>query len=245
MTRFKFTVEYDGGPFVGWQRQDDSLSVQQVLEEALEKMAGVPTLATAAGRTDAGVHAKGQVVHADIEVARSEKDMRDGLNYYLKPYPVSILAAEIVPDSFNARTSAKEREYLYRILNRRAPAAIDRGRIWHIPFELDVEPMHQAAQTLLGHHDFTSFRAASCQAKSPMRTLDELSVFKVGEEIHLKVRARSFLHHQVRNMTGTLVEVGKGKWQIGDVRRALDACSRASAGPTAPPDGLYFMCVRY
>lgn len=245
MTRWKLTLEYDGGPFVGWQWQENGLSVQQVLEEALAKLAGEAVRATTAGRTDAGVHALGQVVHVDIAPARSAKDMRDGLNYHLKPHPVSILDAVEVDESFNARTSARERQYLYRILNRRSPPALEAGRVWHVMQQLDVAAMHDAAQALIGHHDFTSFRAAECQAKSPLRTLDELSVSRVGEEVHIFTRARSFLHHQVRNMAGTLALVGHGRWTRDDVAAALAAKNRAAAGPTAPPQALYFMKVVY
>jgi tRNA pseudouridine38-40 synthase len=245
MTRWKLTLEYDGGPFVGWQRQENGLSVQQVLEEAAAKLAGAPTHITAAGRTDAGVHALGQVVHLDVTKARSAKDMRDGLNFHLKPHPVSVIDAQEVADDFHARTSARERRYIYRILNRRSPPAIDAGRVWFVPYALDTAAMQRAAQFLVGQHDFTSFRASECQAKSPIKTLDELAVTQRGEEIEVLARARSFLHHQVRNMVGTLALVGAGKWNPLQVRQALEARDRAAAGPTAPPEGLYFLEVRY
>lgn len=245
MTRWKLTLEYDGGPFVGWQRQITGLSVQEVLENALQKIAGEPVTAIAAGRTDAGVHALGQVAHADIDKKRSAKDVRDGLNFHLRPHPVSVLNAEAVDESFHARTSAKERRYLFRILNRRSPPALDAGRVWFIPYALDAAAMHEAAQVLIGQHDFTSFRATECQAKSPIKTLDELTITRRGEEIEVLARARSFLHHQVRNMVGTLALVGQGKWTARQVEKALQAKNRSKAGPTAPPEGLYFLSVRY
>jgi len=245
MTRWKLTIEYDGGPFVGWQRQDNGMSVQQALEEALFKLANEEVVTTAAGRTDAGVHALGQVVHVDITKARNAKDMRDGLNFHLKPHPISILEAVEVDETFHARTSAVERRYLFRILNRKAPPALDYGRVWYVPQPLNAAAMHEAAQVLVGHHDFTSFRAAECQAKSPLKTLDELNVARRGDEIEITARARSFLHHQVRNMVGTLAQVGLGKWNSLQVKKALDAKDRSKAGPTSPPDGLYFVSVRY
>jgi tRNA pseudouridine38-40 synthase len=245
MTRWKLTLEYDGGPFVGWQRQSNGISVQQALEEAVEKISGEPGAVTGAGRTDAGVHALGQVAHVDIEKKRSAKDVRDGLNFHLRPHPVSILTAEAVDEGFHARTSAKERRYLYRILNRRSPPALDAGRVWFVPYALDASAMHEAAQELIGQHDFTSFRAAECQAKSPVKTLDELTITRRGEEIEVIARARSFLHHQVRNMVGTLALVGQGKWTARQVAKALAARDRSKAGPTAPPEGLYFLSVRY
>lgn len=245
MTRWKLTIEYDGGPFVGWQRQENGLTVQQVVEDAVQAFSGEGQIVHASGRTDAGVHARGQVAHVDIAAQRSAKDVRDGLNFHLRPHPVAILAAEEAAADFDARRSAIEREYLYLINNRRAALALDRGRMWHIPYALDAAAMHDAAQALLGQHDFSSFRAAECQAKSPIKTLDELTVWREGEHIFIKARARSFLHHQVRNMVGTLALVGQGKWTRADVAAALAACARAKAGPTAPPDGLYFMKVRY
>ncbi len=244
-TRWKIIIEYDGSPFVGWQRQENGLTVQQVVEEAVEKFSTEAVVVQASGRTDAGVHAFGQVAHFDLTVSREARAVRDGLNFFLKPYPVSILSAEIVDDSFNARGSARERRYLYRILNRRSPPALDRGRVWHVVAPLDVAAMQLGANRLLGHHDFTSFRASECQAKSPVKTLDELQVSQVGDEVHVTARARSFLHHQVRNMVGTLSLVGLGKWTPDDVTAALEAKDRSKGGPTAPPDGLYFMSVLY
>ena len=245
MTRWKLTVEYDGGPFVGWQRQDNGLSVQEALETALFKLTGQKTLTTAAGRTDAGVHAFGQVVHCDVDDNRDMKAMTAGVNFHLKPHPVSVRAAELVPADFSARTSARERRYLYRILNRPSPPALDAGRVWWVPRPLNAALMHEAAQRLVGMHDFTSFRASECQALSPVKTLDELTVQQNGDEIEIHARARSFLHHQVRNMVGTLSLVGYGKWTADDVTTALRARNRAAAGPTAPPQGLYFMSVLY
>jgi tRNA pseudouridine38-40 synthase len=245
MTRWKLTLEYDGSPFVGWQRQENGLSVQQVLEEALQKLTGQTVGTIVAGRTDAGVHALGQVVHFDLESPRTARELRDGTNFHLRPHPVSVLEVEEAAADFSARTSAKERQYLYRILNRRSPPALERGKVWHVPYPLEAATMHSAAQILVGHHDFTSFRDSECQAKSPLRTLDELSVSRMGEEIHITARARSFLHHQVRNMVGTLSLVGRGKWTARDVQQALDAKDRRAGGPTAPPDGLCFLRVHY
>lgn len=245
MTRWKLTLEYDGGPFIGWQRQDNGLSVQQVLEQALQGFCGDATNLTAAGRTDAGVHARGQVAHFDTTKERNARDVRDGLNFHLRPHPVVVLQAEMVADDFSARHSAIERQYLYIINNRRAALALERGRAWHIPQTIDEQAMHTAAQLLVGQHDFSSFRAAECQAKSPVKTLDELKLWREGDEIFMFARARSFLHHQIRNIIGTLALVGHGKWGAEDVAAALAACDRSKAGPTAPPDGLYFMKVVY
>ena len=246
MVRYRLTVEYDGGPFVGWQRQDTGLGVQQVVEEAITAFSGEQARVHCAGRTDAGVHAYGQVAHFDL--VRDDitiKTVRDALNYHMKPLPVAIVTAEIADEEFHARFSATEREYLYRILNRRARPAIEQGHVWWVPQPLDASAMHDAAQVLVGKHDFTTFRATVCQAKSPIKTMDELAVTQVGDEIHIKARARSFLHHQVRNLTGTLMLVGKGKWNKADVQAALDAKDRTRGGQTAPPDGLYMMRVGY
>jgi tRNA pseudouridine38-40 synthase len=245
VTRFKLTLEYDGGAFVGWQRQDNGPSVQQALEEAVVKFCGETVQTVAAGRTDAGVHARGQVVHVDLAKATTPEQVRDALNFHLKPAPVSILAAEVAAVDFHARFSAKARLYRYRIVNRRAPLAIDRGRAWLVGTPLDAAAMHDAAQLLVGHHDFTSFRAALCQAASPMKTLDVLEVTRAGEEVQIRARARSFLHHQVRNMVGTLKLVGEGRWSKDDVARALAARDRSAAGPTAPAEGLYLTEVWY
>jgi tRNA pseudouridine38-40 synthase len=245
MTRFKLTLEYDGGAFVGWQRQDNGPSVQQALEEAIHRFCGEIVDCIAAGRTDAGVHAWGQVVHFDLMREAGADTVRDALNFHLKPAAISVLKAEAVGADFHARFSAKARLYLYRIVNRRAPLAIERGRAWLVLAPLDADAMHAAAQLLVGHHDFTSFRASLCQADSPMKTLDVLAVTRVDNEVRVVARARSFLHHQVRNMVGTLKLVGEGKWTKEDVAQAFAARNRSAAGPTAPAEGLYLTEVWY
>jgi tRNA pseudouridine38-40 synthase len=245
MTRWKLIVEYDGRNFVGWQRQDNGPSIQQALEEAVEKLAHETVRVHGSGRTDAGVHALGQVAHFDLGKRLTERAIRDGLNYHLHRVPISVLHAEEVSDDFHARASAKERGYAYRIVNRRAPLALDDGRAWQIGRHLDAEAMHEAAKVLLGRHDFTTFRASMCQAKSPVKTLDVLTVTRSADEIRITARARSFLHHQIRNITGTLTLVGEGRWSIDHVREALEARDRSKGGPTAPPDGLYFTDVVY
>jgi tRNA pseudouridine38-40 synthase len=245
MARWKLTLEYDGRPFVGWQRQDNGPSVQQVLEEAVSRFSGETVRLHAAGRTDAGVHALGQVAHFDLGRETRAETVCNALNFHLRPWPVAVLAAESVDEEFHARFSALGRSYLYRILNRRAPATLDQGRVWQVNRPLDAAAMHAAAQLLVGRHDFTSFRASLCQAASPVKTLDRLEVVRAGDEIRIAAAARSFLHHQVRNMVGTLELVGAGKWPPGRVGEALAACNRSHAGPTAPADGLYFMAVRY
>jgi tRNA pseudouridine38-40 synthase len=245
MPRFKLTIEYDGTPFVGWQRQDNGPSVQAVVEAALKAYCQADIAVFTAGRTDAGVHALGQVAHADIPREDSEEVVANALNAHLRPNPVAILKAARVADDFHARFSAIERRYEYRIVNRRAPLALDRDRAWWLPMPMDARAMHAAAQELVGKHDFTSFRASECQADSPIRTLDELSVSRRGEDVVIQARARSFLHHQVRNMVGTLKHVGEGKWTASDVAAALVARDRGKAGPTAPAAGLYLTGVRY
>jgi tRNA pseudouridine38-40 synthase len=245
MTRWRVTIEYDGGPYVGWQRQDNGPSIQQAVEEAVFAFCGENVRVFGAGRTDAGVHAFGQVAHLDIDRPTTADTVRDALNAYLREVPISILAAAEAPEGFHARISARERVYLYRILNRRPPPAIDEGRVWHVPWVLDADAMHEAAQCLVGTHDFTSFRASVCQAKSPVKTLDVLDIQRAGEEIHLHARGRSFLHHQIRNIIGTLERVGAGKWTVDDVSAALAARDRAAAGSTAPPEGLYLVSVAY
>lgn len=245
MPRFKLLIEYHGTPFVGWQRQDNGISVQGEVEAALFRFCGLETTVTAAGRTDAGVHATGQVIHFDLDREVSAERVQGALNYHLKPHPIAVRAVEIVPDDFHARFSALGRSYLYRIVNRRAPVAIERERVWWVSVPLDVEAMQAAARHLLGRHDFTSFRAAACQAQSPDKTLDVLQVTRTDEEIRIVAEARSFLHHQVRNMVGTLKLVGEGKWHPDRVKAALEARDRAAAGPTAPPDGLYLTGVVY
>jgi tRNA pseudouridine38-40 synthase len=247
VTRYRLLVEYDGGPFVGWQRQDNGPSVQAALEDAVFAFCAERVNVFGAGRTDSGVHALGQVAHFDIATEKPADTVRDALNFYLRREraPVAVLSAEVAAADFHARFSAKDRRYLYRILNRRAPPALDRGRVWHVIAPLDAEAMHGAAQVLIGRHDFTSFRAAACQAESPVKTLDEARILRVGEEVHLHFRARSFLHSQVRIMAGTLRTVGEGKWGVAELAAALEAKDRAAAGPTAPPDGLYLVGVGY
>jgi tRNA pseudouridine38-40 synthase len=245
VTRWRVRIEYDGGPFVGWQRQENGPSVQEALEDAITAFSGETVTVHGAGRTDSGVHALGQVAHFDLARETDADTVRDAINFHLKPRPIAILVAEEVDADFHARFSAVEREYLYRMTTRRAPLALDAGRAWQVPVALDAGAMAEAAQRLIGHHDFTSFRAAQCQADSPVKTLDEITVTSAGENIEIKVRARSFLHNQVRIITGTLKLVGEGKWGADDVAKALAACDRAAAGPTAPPDGLYLAAVRY
>jgi tRNA pseudouridine38-40 synthase len=246
MTRWALLLEYDGTPFVGWQRQDNGLSVQAVLEQAASHLNnGTPVPSIVAGRTDAGVHAEGQVAHIDLPDGFQARTVRDALNFHMKPHPVVVLKAVTVSADWNARFSANRRAYRYRILNRRARPALLAGRVWHVAIPLDAAAMHEAAQRLLGRHDFTSFRAASCQAKSPLRTLDRLDITRHGDIIELVSEARSFLHHQVRNFAGTLKLVGEGRWSADRVAAALDARDRAAAGPTAPPEGLTLMEVGY
>ncbi len=246
MTLYALTVEYCGTPFVGWQRQENGASVQQVLEEAAAMLNnGTPPTTIAAGRTDAGVHAEGQVVMLDLARSIAPEKLREALNFHTKPHPVAVLRAALAPEGWNARFSAVHRGYRYRILNRRARPALDEGRVWHIPVRLDVEAMHAAAQQLLGKHDFSAYRAAACQAKSALRTLDRLWVSRQGAEVIVEAEARSFLHHQVRNLVGTLVDVGLGKRGVAWPRRVLESADRTQAGMTAPPEGLTFAFVRY
>ena len=245
MPRYRLIIEYDGGAFVGWQRQANGVSIHETIEHAIERFAGEPVRLHAAGRTDAGVHALGQVAHVDLARDWPAATVRSATNQHLKPNAIAILAVDAVPAAFHARISARRRSYLYRIINRPAPLAIDRGHAWHIRRRLDEAAMHAAAQMLLGRHDFTTFRAAECQAKSPVKTLDRLDVVRSGVEIRIEAEARSFLHHQVRNMVGTLKLVGEAKWSASDVAAALAARDRAAGGPTAPPDGLYLTAVGY
>ena len=245
MPRYRMTIEYDGTPFVGWQRQDNSPSVQGALEDAIEKLSAERVTVTGAGRTDAGVHALGQAAHFDLEKSFEPGKIRDALNHYLRPAPVVVLEAALADSEFHARFSARGRHYLYRILNRRSPPALDAGKVWHVSPALDAQAMHKGAQALVGHHDFTTFRAAECQAASPIKTLDRLDVSQEGDEIHIRASARSFLHHQIRSFTGTLKLVGEGKWTPADVAKALAAKDRAACGPVAPPDGLYLVKVDY
>jgi tRNA pseudouridine38-40 synthase len=246
MPRYALLVEYDGAGFCGWQRQASGQSLQQVLEHAASHLAdGAPVASVVAGRTDAGVHAAGQVVHLDLAAARPPATVRDALNFYMQPHRVAVLGAAIVPADFSARFSAIGRRYVYRILNRRVRPALLAGRVWHVGHRLDAAAMQAAARSLLGRHDFTSFRAAACQAESPWRTLDALDVRRHGELLEVEAAARSFLHHQVRNMVGTLALVGQGRWPPQRVAEALAARDRAAAGPTAPAEGLTLVEVRY
>lgn len=247
MTRYRLTVEYDGRGYVGWQRQDNGPSVQAALEAAVLGFCGEPAIVQGAGRTDAGVHATGQAAHVDIGRHTGAETVRAALNAHLRMNgdAVSVLAVAATDETFHARFSAMERRYLYRILNRRAHPALEAGLVWHVSRALDAETMHRAAQRLVGHHDFTTFRASQCQAKTPVKTLTELSVIRAGDEIRIVARAPSFLHHQVRNIAGTLELVGAGKWTVDDVTEALAARDRVRGGPTAPPDGLYLTDVIY
>ena len=245
MPRYKIIVEYDGAPFAGWQYQENSPSVQRAIMTAIEAFSGEKVMVQGAGRTDAGVHALGQVAHFDLASERETDTVRDAINAHLRPLPVAILSAERVPGGFDARRSAVRRHYLYRIANRRPDLALERGRAWRIPRRLDAEAMHAAAQRLVGKHDFTTFRSTECQAKSPEKTLDRLDVLRLGDEIHISAVARSFLHNQVRSMVGSLVPVGDGKWQAADLTRVLEARDRSACGPVAPPDGLYLVKVDY
>lgn len=245
MTRFKLTVEYDGGPFYGWQRQDDVPTVQGALERAASHLDQQGVTIQGAGRTDAGVHALGQVAHVDMARDISPDKLRDALNHHLRPDPVAVVDAEIVDEEFNARFSAIGRKYLYRIMARRAPLTLEKGKVWRVPRKMDAAAMHEAAQLLTGQHDFSTFRDTQCQAKSPIKTLDRLDVSLVGDEIHVWAEARSFLHSQVRSMVGSLAQVGVGSWSLGDFERARDAADRTACGPVAPPDGLYLVEVVY
>ena len=245
MTRFRLTVEYDGGPFMGWQRQAHGPSVQQAIEEAIFAITGETATLHAAGRTDAGVHALAMAAHVDIERAITPFRLADGLNAKLRPLPVAILSARVAPDDWHARFSCIGRRYVYRILNRRAPLALESGRAWRVPVVLHADEMNKAAQVLVGRHDFTTFRSAHCQSESPVKTLDRLTVRRFGELIEIEAAARSFLHHQVRSMVGCLELIGRGKWTPRDLKAALEAKDRAALGFNAPPNGLYFAEALY
>ena len=245
MTRWRLTLEYDGAPFVGWQRQAYGESVQGVLERAIGEMTSSDVTVHAAGRTDAGVHALAMEAHVDIAKPLTEHRLREGINALVRPAPVSVLEVEQVADDWHARFSCTGRRYLYRVLNRRAPPALLRGRIWHIGKPLDVDAMADGASKLLGSHDFTTFRSVHCQSASPLKTLDELRVERVGDEVHIHAAARSFLHHQVRSMVGCLGMVGRGQWSPQDIAVALEAKDRAALGLNAPPEGLYFVSASY
>lgn len=245
MPRYRITLEYDGTPFVGWQIQDNGPSVQARLADALNAFCGEDVVPGGAGRTDAGVHALGQVAHFDLQKDWPTDTVRDALNAHLRPDPVSVLDCLQVDEDFDARFSATGRTYLFRICDRRAPLALDTKRAWHVPRTLDADAMHAAAQLLVGKHDFTTFRAAQCQAKSPVKTLDRLDVSRVGPEVQITAVARSFLHNQVRSFAGALKLVGEGKWQARDLEKALKAKDRAACAPVAPPHGLYLVSVAY
>lgn len=245
MSRYKLTIEYDGTPFVGWQRQNTGLSVQQVVEDAFLLFSQESVTLFGSGRTDAGVHALGQVAHADLQKETTPSQVMRALNFYLKDRPVSILACERVSEDFHARFSARKRIYVYKILNRPAKPALEGNRVWWVPQLLDEEAMREGAGHLIGHHDFSTFRASECQALSPLKTVSCVDVKRVGERIEIRVEAKSFLHHQVRNMVGTLKRVGEGKWTPDRVQTALHAKDRAQGGPTAPASGLYFVSVLY
>jgi tRNA pseudouridine38-40 synthase len=245
MPRYKLTIEYDGRPFVGWQIQDNGPSVQGVLIAAVAAFSGEEVSVQGAGRTDAGVHALAQVAHVDLAKDWDEDTVRDAVNAHLRPHPIAVLQAERVAETFDARFSAIRRHYRYRIVNRRADLALERGRAWRIAKPLDSAAMHVAAQRLVGRHDFTTFRNAECQAKSPVKTLDQLDVARSADEINVVTCARSFLHSQVRSMVGALALVGEGKWTADDVTVALEKRDRAACAPVAPPDGLYLTQVDY
>ncbi|MHB2166675.1 tRNA pseudouridine(38-40) synthase TruA [Alsobacter sp. R-9] len=245
MPRYKLVIEYDGTPFVGWQFQANGRTVQGAIEEALARLTGSPQRIQGAGRTDTGVHATHQVAHVDLDRDWRTDTIRDALNAHLRPEPVAVLAATRVADSFNARTSATRRHYLYRIVTRRAPLALDLNRAWHVKWALDAGAMHEAAQVLVGRHDFTTFRAAECQSASPVKTLDRLDVERVGDEVRVFASARSFLHHQVRSFVGCLQQVGSERWTARDLADALHARDRSRCAPLAPPCGLYLVGVDY
>jgi len=245
MTRWRLTVEFDGGPFMGWQRQDHGPSVQEALEQALFRMTGDLATLHAAGRTDAGVHALAMSAHVDVMKTLTEHRLREGLNALVRPQPVSVTDVQPVSDDWHARFSCVGRRYLYRVLNRRAPPALLHGKVWHLAVALDVEAMAEGAAHLVGHHDFTTFRSVHCQSDSPVKTLDALTVEQEEGEIHIRAAARSFLHHQVRSMVGCLALVGLGRWEAEDVHKALEARDRAALGLNAPPEGLYFVEALY
>jgi tRNA pseudouridine38-40 synthase len=245
MPRYRITLEYDGTPFVGWQIQAEGRSVEGAVAEAIRRFSGEATSVRGAGRTDAGVHALGQVAHFDLAREWPPGTARDAINFHVRPLPIVVLACELADMAFDARHSATARHYRYRILNRRAPPALERERVWWVPRALDADAMREAAQHLLGRHDFTTFRAAACQAKSPVKTLDRLAVSRRGEEIQVEATARSFLHNQVRSMVGSLKHVGDGRWSAADLAAALTARDRGACGAVAPASGLYLVRVEY
>jgi tRNA pseudouridine38-40 synthase len=245
MPRYKLTIEYDGAPYQGWQWQDHAPSVQGALEAAAETINGAPTVVYGAGRTDSGVHALGAVAHVDFAKDLREDKVRDAMNFHLQNAPISVLGAVLMPDEWHARFDARERRYLYRIIDRRPKLALERGRVWRLPMKLDAEAMQAAAHSLIGEHDFTTFRDTQCQAKSPVKTLDEITVLRAGAEIHVHLSARSFLHKQVRSVVGTLVDIGRGYRAVDYAQKALEARDRKACGQVAPPDGLYLVSVHY
>lgn len=245
MPRYKLTIEYDGTPFCGWQLQDNLLTVQGVLEAAVKATCGAAVRVHGAGRTDAGVHARGQVAHLDLPKPMRADKLRDAINAHARPHPVAVLVAEEVEDTFEARFSAQRRHYLYRIINRRADLTLDQGRAWRIARPLDTDAMQDAARRLIGKHDFTTFRSTECQAQSPVKTLGQLDIMRKADEVHIVTSARSFLHNQVRSMAGSLAWVGEGRWTADNIARALAARDRAACGVVAPPEGLYLMQVDY
>ena len=246
MPRYKLTIEYDGGPYQGWQWQDHGPSVQGVLEAAAAKLnKGNPVEVYGSGRTDSGVHALAQIAHMDLDAEIRPDKLRDAMNFHMIKDPVTVLDTKIMPDDWHARFDAVQRRYLYRIIDRRMKLSLDRGRLWRIPVKLNADAMHEAAQVLIGQHDFTTFRDTQCQAKSPVKTIDEITVLRAGAEIHCHFRARSFLHKQVRSITGSLAEIGMGKRDVADMQAALAAKDRTACGPVAPPDGLYLTQVLY
>ena len=246
MPRYKLTIEYDGAPYMGWQWQDHGPSVQGVMQAAAAKLnKGKGVLVYGSGRTDSGVHALGQIAHMDLEKEIRPDKLRDAMNFHMVKEPVTVLDAEIMPDEWHCRFDATERRYLYRVIDRRMKLSLDKGRVWRIPVRLDTDAMHHAAQVLVGKHDFSTFRDTQCQAKSPVKTIDEITVLRAGAEIHCHFRARSFLHKQVRSITGSLAEVGMGKWNAADMKDVLESKDRTECGPVAPPDGLYLVSVNY
>ncbi|MEO7786519.1 MAG: tRNA pseudouridine(38-40) synthase TruA [Sphingomicrobium sp.] len=245
MTRWRLTIEYDGGPFFGWQRQAEGPSIQGTLEQAIARMTGERCAVHGAGRTDAGVHALAMEAHVEIAKSLTPDRLREGINALVRPHPVTVLAAAPVADDWHARFSCSGRRYLYRILDRRPPPSLNRGRVWHVSRPLDIDTMQAAAGKLIGSHDFTTFRSAHCQSANPVKTLDLLAVERVGEEVQVRAEARSFLHHQVRSMVGCLQMVGRGQWTPADMIAALDARDRAALGLNAPPEGLYFVGASY
>lgn len=243
--RYKLVIEYDGTSFCGWQRQQSSLSIQQLIEEALKIVLKEEITLFGSGRTDAGVHALCQVAHFDTATDVNPYKLRESLNALVRPHPVSIKLVEQVSDDFHARFGAKKRTYIYRILNTPYPPSLEKNRVWWYKHPLDVDAMNNAAQLLIGKHDFSTFRASECQAKSPIKTIDFISLEKQGDEIIMKITAKSFLHHQVRNIIGTLTLVGSQKWTIDDFKKAFKSCDRRAGGPTAPAEGLYFFNIEY